>query len=390
MLAGCGTSPDGTVTCSTAGLDLALTLSAADGDDEVRAIGFRRPVLFGGDGADTLAAIGDGSQLDGGSGDDTLLGSAGFDIVDGGPGADRIDGGAGDDQLSGDGVSGVSVPTAPPAAPAMTSASGSAPAAPLSSDRIEGGPGRDTVEYDRSAGVTVDLRAGSGGAPGEGDVLSGIESASGGGGSDVLIGDDGPNGLSGGSGGDDVIDGRGGDDTLSGSGPSARVVGGDGDDQIYGDAGEVDAGRGDDRIADATGRVQCGDGRDVVETPQRRATVGADCEAVEAGNFAVRDLRRDGRRLRLTVRDVLGLQDRECGAMVALRAVTGDRVLARGFVRLAGARPRRATLTAPRRPLPPRLRIALRIAVCHPGKPPRAAAFADVDGFIAEPLTGRR
>ncbi|MBS7789504.1 hypothetical protein KTR66_05835, partial [Roseococcus sp. SDR] len=119
-----------------------------------------------------------------------LRGGDEADSLAGGSGADTLTGGAGDDELS-------------------------------------GGAGSDTVDFSSvSSGVVVDLQAGTASGDGE-DILTSIENATGGSGSDFLFGSAGANLLNGGD-GDDVLDGGEGDDTL---------LGGTGADEMAGDEG---------------------------------------------------------------------------------------------------------------------------------------------------------
>jgi hypothetical protein len=137
-------------------------------------------------------------------------------------------------------------------------------------DSIDGGPGFDGVIYD--AATRVDLRAGRAGGP-AGDLLESIESASTGGGDDVLIGNNRPNHL------------------FAGLGEN-RLEGHGGADQIYVGAHDtVLAGAGNDIISESnprrtylrTGSIDCGPGHDLLE-PQGilRAPVRS-CERLTLG-----------------------------------------------------------------------------------------------------------
>ncbi len=159
-------------------------------------------VLDGGGGNDTIFGGGGNDTLIGGSGSDTLVGGANNDLLEGGSGSDRLQGGTGDDTLSG--------------------GSGS--------DTFSGGGGTDTADYSYtdSDRLRVDLseeRAwfvddptsppGGGNDPSTTEVLTSIENVTGGGGDNVIIGDDGDNVLDGGA-GLNIIQGGDGDDTLNG------------------------------------------------------------------------------------------------------------------------------------------------------------------------------
>ena len=184
------------------------------GDDrfEEREGGGAITFLDAGPGDDFLKGhfAGLGKSWDGGAGADTLIGAAGDDVLRGGPGSDVLIGGAGQDVLWG------SDEFAEPA-----------------SDHLDGGPDIDLVTYSYRVGpVRVDLAdPGPDGAPGEGDQLVSIEGAHGGHGSDVLIGDAGPNDLLGGA-GNDVLDGGDGNDRLVGGLGADRLFAGAGDDLL--------------------------------------------------------------------------------------------------------------------------------------------------------------
>lgn len=252
---------------------------AGDGNDTVRLVSApntRSPLAaYGGSGDDALFAADTGSYLDGGAGSDVLTGASGADTLIGGAGSDVLLGGAGADLLTGDGK-------------------GSAPAR----DDIDGGPGSDYVLYDgRSTPVTVDLRrVGGNGAAGEDDQLRNIENATGGSGSDVLIGDERANSLYGDGGGTsaptnqhDLLVGLGGDDHLTGGAGTNVLAGGAGDDGLEGGGGpdRFSGGPGNDVIdlhPEATKispSVRCGPGRDLVEDPLHHEVIPAGCETVQ-------------------------------------------------------------------------------------------------------------
>ena len=184
-------------------------------------------------------------------------GEAGNDVLQGGENADDLRGGGGRDELSGNGGDDVLVDGDQDAATDER-----APAA----DRLAGGPGVDLVSYhSRTSPVSVDLAdPDPDGAPGEHDVVTGVESVVGGRGRDRLAGDEGPN----------VIDGGGGRDRLFGRG-------------------------GDDELAFRAGSLSCGPGADAVNDnhdshigrlarPRRRREVGyvqPDCETFQPDDF---------------------------------------------------------------------------------------------------------
>lgn len=219
------------------------------------------PTSEGEEGDDVLTLTAQGGAY-GGPGDDVLQGSPGPDGLTGGPGADTITGGEGDDVL-------------------RDEEPGPAPAP----DLYDGGPGFDRIEYvGRREAVTIDLNGGASGAPGEGDRLAGVDAAYGGGGADMMIGDDAPN-LFDGYGGADTLDGRGGADRLQGSIGGDRIDGGDGDDAI--DAGEgydsAGGGAGNDEVRGGPGidALDGGDGADRLVISQDWLRDTAACGAAD-------------------------------------------------------------------------------------------------------------
>jgi Ca2+-binding RTX toxin-like protein len=208
--------------------------------------------LSGGDGADQLSGRTTYDELKGGLGNDQLRGGDGGAALFGGPGNDQLfgggtefnsvylDGGGGQDQLYG----GASDDT-------LTDGDqdgGPADLAP-GPDTIDGGGGSDTLSYDgREQPITVRIGPNSDantGEAGEHDTVSHIESATGGAGGDLLVGDRRANVLDGG-GGNDILDGQGGGDELGG-------------------------GAGFDALS-------CDGGVDVVERPQVGELLSRDCE----------------------------------------------------------------------------------------------------------------
>lgn len=169
---------------------------------------------FGGVGKDRILGWARGGSdndfASGGPGDDYLNEDRGSDVLKGGPGSDYLLGGSGDDTLTGgsgaDRLGGAG-----------------------DDDRVGGGPGRDLADYlfeyegsstsGNSRDMRVDLMAGMARGYGR-DSLTGLEGALSGSGSDVLIGDAGPNLFFAGPSyfGDethDRVEGRGGSDTIS-------------------------------------------------------------------------------------------------------------------------------------------------------------------------------
>ena len=237
-LPGCPSAGPNSIRCEGVG---AATVALGDGDDILSVVGELRVTADGGPGADWLAGGALADQLDGGAGDDR---------VTGGEGADRIDGGA----------------------------------------------GRDTADYTlRTTPVVVTLDGiENDGAPGELDLVIGIEAVLGGRAGDVIDGDDGPNAIFGGP----------GNDSLNGGGGTDEIDGGDGQDGVNaldppagpGGAGGAGPGEGDAGAGAETGagasppgagadQIACGDGRDRVYGDEPDG-VGSDCEKVGRGAVA--------------------------------------------------------------------------------------------------------
>lgn len=211
-------------------------------------------IAAGGPGDDRVSGGLGKDALDGGAGRDVLVGGVGDDILGGGPGSDRAYGGSGDDRWNGWGTAaeaerffggpGRDDAVAGSGADLLRGGPGpdhlvGGPGPDLlrgdggkdilvgdeGDDRLVGGPGRDVVSHveatcgggctgSTSRAVRVDLAAGV--ARGFGtDRLAGIEDAIGGGGDDVLLGDNGQNRLFAGARGNDYVNGRGGRDTFS-------------------------------------------------------------------------------------------------------------------------------------------------------------------------------
>ena len=266
------------------------------GDDTLRHDGEARALLEGGDGADRLAS-GDlsGATLHGDGGDDVLESASRGGILSGGGGRDVLRGGGGGDRLiDGDGV-------------VMTDGG----VTPIDADTIDGGGGSDYLDHSRrSAPMRIDLgRVEGQGSPGEDDSIAGVESASGGDGSDWIAAGGSPGTFRGG-GGDDVligspagddIDGGRGADSLEGGGGNDSLLdggydvaddvlsGGPGNDHLNAASGRdsFDGGPGDDRIGAAehypglpAETVACGAGSDRVE-PDHLDLLGRDCERIE-------------------------------------------------------------------------------------------------------------
>jgi Ca2+-binding RTX toxin-like protein len=234
--------------------------------------------VFAGDGDDTVSSS-VAVNVDGGSGDDRLVGSPAADALYGGKGQDVLRGDDGDDALQ-DGR-------------LVTFGAADWPGESLGShlrsriepvraerDVFDGGAGVDGLGYTgRRRGIVVDLSRGDrpAGAPGEGDLLQGLERVDGTEGDDRLLGDDVANSL-GGHAGDDLLIGRGGDDELRGHLGSNRLRGNAGDDLIG-----VETAFPFRRLGKQ--RVSCGPGQDQVSTPLSQDFVEDDCETLLIGEL---------------------------------------------------------------------------------------------------------
>lgn len=221
-------------------------------------------ILDGQDGNDILQGGAGTDQLHGGPGDDTLVGGIGPDLLDGGDGSDTVDYSsattpvfAAPDGLANDGVAGEGDNVTDSVESLIGGSAndvlvGNAGNGTLSggpgddtldggggADHIIGGDGLDVVSYaGRSNPVSVDLQAGTGGEPGEGDLIdSDVEGVIGGSGNDVIAGTDAVNLLFGGP-GNDTLSGRGGDDQMFGGDGNDTLNGDGGSDKLSGDAGD--------------------------------------------------------------------------------------------------------------------------------------------------------
>ena len=237
------------------------TIWGDDGNDTMSG-GENDDVMFGGNGDDRLAGD-DYGQLIGGStstpiGADFIDGGAGNDQIFGDGGADTLLGGAGDDVIRGNNdiaTGGVS-PTA----------------ADDGGDYIAGGDGNDRLVGD-SASDTLFGGDGNDFLFGDSDATpfayQGDDYMDGGAGADYLRGYGGDDTLLGGAGSDQIL-GEGGNDYIDlgrdgyNTGDTNIASGGDGDDIIVGDFGELNSIMGDAGNDDLTGDGQLwgGDGDD--------------------------------------------------------------------------------------------------------------------------------
>ena len=197
--------------------------------------------IIGSAGADWLRGDTGDNVLTGLAGDDTLIGGGGGnDTLNGGAGDDTLNGGEGDDALIGG----------------------------AGADLLTGGPGADTLSYEGSDGA-VDIRLRTGHASGgdaEGDEFATVENVTGSDHDDRLAGDDRPAGAS--TGGDNTLMGGDGDDEIYGGGGDDTLNGDEGADALYGGAGddELNGGAGDDELIGGPGKDEFigGDGDDTV------------------------------------------------------------------------------------------------------------------------------
>ena len=225
----------------------------------------------GGAGDDTLVGNEFANVLIGNKGNDVLRANAGNDVLGGGLGDDTLKGGAGNDQLNG--WLGNDVLNGG-----------------LGADDLNGGDGIDAADYSNATGaVTANLsNASANTGEADGDTYSKIENLLGGAGDDSLFGEAGRNTIWGGDGKDqifgrldnDILYGQDGNDTIFGGGGDDNLVGGLGNDLLHGDNGnDTLVGRGgDDILVGGTGRDQMrgGAGNDTVSYENALAGIGAD------------------------------------------------------------------------------------------------------------------
>jgi Ca2+-binding RTX toxin-like protein len=264
----------------------------------VRESALAAPTCFGRPATIVMSTLrNENRQIIGTSGDDVIVGGAGDDIIFGDGGDDRICarkgrdvvyGWEGNDHLSG--ARGRDRLYAEMGNDIIRAGAGSdLLAGGLGSDLMRGGPGTDTADFSQDnlrGPLIVDFGAGTATGAGDSDVLGlgTIEnvvmncSAEQ---DDVLIGDDGPNGLTGGSGAD-LIRGNGGADALYGGTPYQdtgdaictlddgpdQLFGGPDDDRLFGQKNddvldgeegtdELDGGLGTDACRNAESLVDC-------------------------------------------------------------------------------------------------------------------------------------
>jgi Ca2+-binding RTX toxin-like protein len=239
---------------------------------------FLTAFVFAENGDDTVSSS-VAVNVDGGSGDDRLAGSPAADALYGGKGRDVLRGADGDDALQDGRLLTFDAPDWPGESLGSHLRSRIVPVR-AERDVFDGGAGVDTLGYrGRRRGIVVDLSHGErpAGAPGEGDLLRGLESIEATDGDDRLLGDEVANSLNG-LAGDDLLVGRGSGDRLSGGVGSNRVRGDAGDDVIG-----IETAFPFRRLGRQ--RVTCGSGRDEVHTPLPNDFVEDDCETLLIGEL---------------------------------------------------------------------------------------------------------
>lgn len=223
------------------------------------AVAYKRLVVSGGSGKDSIVGGPGDDRLAGGpgkdrvigddpgcnwgdtyncGGEDVVLGGAGDDVIDGSRAGDRLSGGRGDDRIAGDEPG--CDPIIDPRCGGDDIVSGGPGKDVIlggpATDRISGGRGADRIDGDDSGCTPFDPRCG------------GTDTASGGPGNDIIVG--GP--------ADDRISGGNGADRIAGDHPSCTIT-----DPRCGGDDVVAAGPGDDTIFRGPGndRISGGPGQ---------------------------------------------------------------------------------------------------------------------------------
>lgn len=296
-------------------------VSGEDGDDAVSGLG-GSDYIDGGPGGDHHTRLQPSSNGDfglaGGAGDDFIYGGPGNDVVDGEGGDDTVAGDGGDDAVSGgeglDSIYGddendqttgndvlegetfglysggdADVYFGGPGNDVLHAADGFSQT-PVSGDEFNGGSGIDTVDYSqRNRGQNDDISVSLDGLPNDGlagpsgsiegdnvGPLGDVENVkSTYAGTNMIIGDDGPNVLSSGGYSDNKFDGAPGNDRIVGANGQDTGIGGSGNDVMTlglgNDVADVDDGGTRDD-------VDCGFGED--EAFVDGADVFTGCEAI--------------------------------------------------------------------------------------------------------------
>ena len=259
--AGCAPVTANSASCPDVGVQT-INVFLNDGNDKALVADSVAGVsvqLDGSSGNDTLiggqktddALVGDGSV----AGNDMLTGRSGNDRLFGGPGADTMDGGDGNDSFSGDEGNDTIVGGAGDDTYTVQ-------VGPDGADSISLGAGNDRLDW-RNRNAPLNLSAdwvADDGQAGEGDNIGrDVEDISGGQGPDTIVVSqlailsnvDGDNG-------NDLITGGPGNDSLRGGNGDDVIAGRDGNDSIVGNTGidSIDAGPGDDEIRSFFGDVE--------------------------------------------------------------------------------------------------------------------------------------
>lgn len=223
-------------------------LSGGEGDDTIIG-GLGRDTILGGGGNDALYGNRGDDIIDGGAGNDSISGGSGNDVLKGDEDDDTILGGTGDDSIEGG----------------------------VGDDLIDGESGNDTI-HAGDGDDTVDGGLGADTIYGE----AGRDTIRGGIGADVIRGGDDEDDLFGQSGADEVF-GDGGQDVIRGGTGQDKLYGGFGDDQLYANtenAPEPDGALGDTLVGGAGNDLIRGTGAaDTIfgdDEDQERATDGVD------------------------------------------------------------------------------------------------------------------
>jgi Ca2+-binding RTX toxin-like protein len=181
-------------------------------------------LIRGTPGDDTLIGTRSRDRIEGLEGNDLLRGGRDRDVLEGGPGNDSLSGGALSDRMSGG--EGDDFLTAGTGNDTVTGGSGD--------DTVDGGTGNDTIDGE------------------EGD-----DQLDGGDGDDTIRGGEGDDAIvEKGFGNDKLLSGGPGDDVVRGGrGSDRRMLGDDGNDELFGESGtdQMSGGRGDDVLDGGTG-----------------------------------------------------------------------------------------------------------------------------------------
>ncbi len=227
-----GSKEDGPVSAGDSQSEEAQVIIFQGDADATLEGGSANDILTADEGNDTIDGGAGDDNIDGGAGDDNLEGGAGGDTLTGGDGNDKVDGGEGDDTI--------------------VAASGQG------NDFYDGGSGTDTVKFSSSTAIndlTIDMREVDRG----GQTVNGVSVAA------LLAGFGQPTdrqvGLAFDSAnptqiGVDVlvnlenVIGGDGNDTIYGNFKNNELRGGDGNDALYGVGGDnfLDGGAGDDLL----------------------------------------------------------------------------------------------------------------------------------------------